>query len=57
MAEPLSRKQAKVCKKCNREFWSWGMKRELCLQCDPIIPKLARIYRQQIDAGHEHVRL
>jgi len=57
MAEPVSRKQEKVCVRCGKTFWSWGMKRDRCLQCDAIPPKLAKIYRAQIDQGHEHVRL
>lgn len=54
---PESRKQDKRCAACGHIFSSWGMKRDRCLQCDPIPPKLARIYRAQIDQDHEHVRL
>jgi len=55
--DPLSRKQEKVCVKCQRVFNSWGMQRDKCLFCDPIPPKLAKIYFEQIRTDHEHVRL
>ena len=55
--EPLSRKQEKVCVSCKKTFWSWGMKRDRCLICDPIPPRLAKLYFEQIQSGHVHVRL
>ena len=56
-AEPMSRKQQRTCKVCRREFNTWGMQRDKCLMCDPIPPKFARIYREQIQRDDPMVRL
>ena len=55
--EPLSRKQSKRCVACGKDFNSWGMKRDKCLLCDPIPPRLAKLYFEQIRTDHIHVRL
>jgi len=55
--EPISRKQERICTQCGKTFWSWGMRRTKCLACDPIPPKLARIYVGQIQADDPLVRL
>jgi len=52
-----SRTQEKLCAKCQRPFWSWGLQRDKCLSCDPIRPDLAKIYREQIDRDDPMVRL
>lgn len=53
----LSRKQEKFCVSCGWAFNSWGMRRDRCLLCDPIPPKLAKVYREQIDTDDAMVRL
>lgn len=55
--DPESRKQERICVQCGRPFWSWGLARDKCLQCEPIPPKLAKLYRDQIDRNDAMVRL
>lgn len=57
MEQPLSRKQEKVCSRCQHSFNSWGLKRDKCLVCDPIRPDLAKLYKAQIDRSDPLVRL
>lgn len=46
-----SRKAEKICTGCHKPFWSWGALRTLCLQCDPLPPRIARIFLRALDAG------
>ena len=55
--EPLSRKQTKTCVACQKPFNSWGMKRDKCLMCDPIPPRLAKLYFEQIRTDNILVKL
>lgn len=57
MEQPISRKQERQCVSCNHTFASWGMRRDKCLLCDPIPPKLAKLYFEQIQRDDPLVRL
>ena len=55
--EPLSRKQEKVCAKCGRPWWSWGLKRDMCQQCSPFTLKQAYALVEKINHDDPLIRL
>ena len=57
MADPISRKQEKVCVRCGKTWWSWGLKRDVCHQCEPFSLKQAYALIAKINADDPLVRL